>query len=130
MAHCMYFFLFSTERAGPLPAGATLLGWPNYGVDGRLNKTMARGRTAMGGTTPEMGEPTTARVSRATGSTMTASGGTTTRNDDGNAPQDDGDGQQDDGWHNDGTGWHGKRLQEKLLACNASRCISWRPGLR
>jgi hypothetical protein len=31
-----YFFFFSTERAGPyLPAGATLLGWPNYGVDGR-----------------------------------------------------------------------------------------------
>ena len=23
---------------GALPAGATLLGWPNYGVDGRLNK--------------------------------------------------------------------------------------------
>jgi hypothetical protein len=33
------FFFFSTERAGPyIPAGATLLGWPNYGVDGRLNK--------------------------------------------------------------------------------------------
>jgi len=30
------FFFFPTERAGPyLPAGATLLGWPNYGVDGR-----------------------------------------------------------------------------------------------
>jgi hypothetical protein len=27
------------ERWGVvLPAGATLLGWPNYGVDGRLNK--------------------------------------------------------------------------------------------
>ena len=29
-----YFF---TERVGP-PAGATLLGWPNYGVEGRSNK--------------------------------------------------------------------------------------------
>jgi hypothetical protein len=26
---------------GALPAGATLLGWPNYGVDGRLNKCVA-----------------------------------------------------------------------------------------
>jgi hypothetical protein len=35
------FFFFSTERAGPyVPAGATLLGWPNYGVDGRLNYRM------------------------------------------------------------------------------------------
>ena len=24
-------------KRGALPAGATLLGWPNYGVDGRLN---------------------------------------------------------------------------------------------
>jgi hypothetical protein len=32
------FFFFSTERAGPyVPAAATRLGWPNYGVDGRLN---------------------------------------------------------------------------------------------
>jgi hypothetical protein len=33
------FFFFSTERAGPyIPyPQATLLGWPNYGVDGRLN---------------------------------------------------------------------------------------------
>jgi len=28
---------------GALPAGATLLGWPNYGVDGRLNQDMRRG---------------------------------------------------------------------------------------
>ena len=28
------FFFFSTEAR----AGAPLLGWPNYGVDGRLNK--------------------------------------------------------------------------------------------
>ena len=30
-------FFFHWAR-GALPAGATLLGWPNYGVDGRLNK--------------------------------------------------------------------------------------------
>jgi hypothetical protein len=30
------FFFFHWAR-GALPAGATLLGWPNYGVDGRLN---------------------------------------------------------------------------------------------
>ena len=30
---------FSTECAGPyVPAGGTLLGWPNFGVDGQLNK--------------------------------------------------------------------------------------------
>ena len=31
-------FFFSLWAHGALPAGATLLGWPNYGVDGRLNK--------------------------------------------------------------------------------------------
>jgi len=30
-------FFFHWAR-GALPAGATLLGWPNYGVDGRLNE--------------------------------------------------------------------------------------------
>jgi len=29
--------LFFSRARGALPAGATLLGWPNYGVDGRLN---------------------------------------------------------------------------------------------
>ena len=31
-------YLFFHWARGALPAGATLLGWPNYGVDGRLNK--------------------------------------------------------------------------------------------
>ncbi len=34
-------FFFHWAR-GALPAGATLLGWPNYGVDGRLNKSANR----------------------------------------------------------------------------------------
>jgi hypothetical protein len=34
----LHKFFFFTERAGPYPAGTTLLGWPNYGVDGRLNE--------------------------------------------------------------------------------------------
>jgi len=29
---------FFHRARGALPAGATLLGWPNYGVDGRLNE--------------------------------------------------------------------------------------------
>ena len=33
-----YFFFFFHWARGALPAGATRLGWPNYGVDGRLNK--------------------------------------------------------------------------------------------
>jgi hypothetical protein len=33
-----YFFFYWHWARGALPAGATLLGWPNYGVDGRLNK--------------------------------------------------------------------------------------------
>ena len=32
----LLLFFFHWAR-GALPAGATLLGWPNYGVDGRLN---------------------------------------------------------------------------------------------
>ena len=35
-------FFFHWAR-GALPAGATLLGWPNYGVDGRLNKEVGLG---------------------------------------------------------------------------------------
>jgi hypothetical protein len=38
---CYLSSFFFTER-GALPAGATLLGWPNYGVDGRLNKNERR----------------------------------------------------------------------------------------
>ena len=33
----LLLFFFHWAR-GALPAGTTLLGWPNYGVDGRLNK--------------------------------------------------------------------------------------------
>ena len=38
------FFFFSPEP-GALPAGAPLLGWPNYGVDGRLNEFNANYET-------------------------------------------------------------------------------------
>jgi hypothetical protein len=32
---------------GALPAGATLLGWPNYGVDGRLKVGLSREHEAV-----------------------------------------------------------------------------------
>jgi hypothetical protein len=36
---CYLSSFFFHWACGALPAGATLLGWPNYGVDGRLNET-------------------------------------------------------------------------------------------
>jgi hypothetical protein len=35
---CSLSSFFPHWARGALPAGATLLGWPNYGVEGRLNK--------------------------------------------------------------------------------------------
>ncbi len=35
---CSLILFFSHWAHGALPAGATLLGWPNWGVDGQLNK--------------------------------------------------------------------------------------------
>jgi hypothetical protein len=35
---CSLSYFFFHWGRGALPTGATLLGWPNYGVDGRLNK--------------------------------------------------------------------------------------------
>ena len=56
-----------------------------------MGSTTARGRTAVGGMTAAMGDITTVRVSRATGSTTTVTVGTTMWHDDGNAPHGDGD---------------------------------------
>ena len=39
----LLLFFFHWAR-GALPAGATLLGWPNYGVDGRLNEQNKQAR--------------------------------------------------------------------------------------
>ena len=56
-----------------------------------MGGTTARGRTAVGGMTAAMGDITTVRVSRATGSTTMVTVGTTMWHDDGNAPHGDGD---------------------------------------